>query len=308
MPLLSEVEILINAGSGSKNKEEETRLISDVFKSNGIKAHFLLARNGPELLKLAERSARGKTETIIAGGGDGTVSTVAAAILGTSKRLGVLPLGTLNHFAKDMHIPLDIESATRNIISGQSVTVDVGSVNKRIFVNNSSLGLYPNVVHNREKQQRLGLGKWPAFLWATLRALVRYPLLSVRFNVDGTETISRTPFVFIGNNEYKMDLFNIGSRESLKRGQLSLYIAPLTGRAGLVGLGLKAFIGRLSDGKNFKALLAQELWVEPSQKSIRVAIDGEVSVMETPLHYLIHPKALHVIVPREAVKNPQESP
>src|SRR5205823_8463154 len=116
---------------------------------------------------------------------------------------GVLPLGTLNHFAKDLGIPLELPDAVRNLVSGQPMAVDVGEVNGRIFLNNSGLGLYPDIVHDREKQQRrLGRGKWPAAVWAALAALRRFPFLSMRVTADGQRLARRTPFVFIGNNAY----------------------------------------------------------------------------------------------------------
>ena len=104
----------------------------------------------------------------MAGGGDGTVNTVASAVIDTDKTFGVLPLGTLNHFAKDLHIPLDLEAAARTIIAGHTTQVDVGEVNDEIFLNNSSLGLYPRLVQKRKKKQRLGSRKWAAFFWAAI--------------------------------------------------------------------------------------------------------------------------------------------
>jgi len=115
--------------------------------------------------------------------------------------------------------------AAQTIVEGYAINVDVGEVNRRIFLNNSSLGLYPTIVREREKQQRLGAGKWPAFVWAAVAALRRYPFLDVRLSADGKEFSRRTPFVFVGNNEYLMERLTIGMRECLDKGQLSLYMA-----------------------------------------------------------------------------------
>ncbi|HYJ46776.1 MAG TPA: diacylglycerol kinase family protein, partial [Pyrinomonadaceae bacterium] len=222
-----------------------------------------------------------------------------SVLIDTDTPLGVLPLGTLNHFAKDLKIPLDLEGAARVLFEGQEIRVDVGEVNGRIFLNNSSLGLYPNIVRYREKQQeRLGRGKWPAFVWATLTMLKRYPFLNVRLSTDEQTLIRRAPFVFIGNNEYEMESFQIGARSCLDKGQLSLYVAHRTGRLGLLRLALRALFGGLRQEHDFDAMCTKEIWIETRRpKRLRVATDGEVSIMTTPLHYRVRPGALRVLVP-----------
>jgi diacylglycerol kinase family enzyme len=152
----------------------------------------------------------------------------------------VLPLGTLNHFARDLGIPFDLHAAARTIVAGHTTEVDIGDVNNRIFLNNSSLGLYPMIVREREKRQRLGFGKWPAFIWATIQALRRYPFLDVRLRINGELLDLTTPFVFVGNNEYAMKSFNIGGRDRLDSGVLSIYITQRTSRRKLIGLAFPA--------------------------------------------------------------------
>ncbi|HVG32731.1 MAG TPA: hypothetical protein VM911_06610, partial [Pyrinomonadaceae bacterium] len=185
--------------------------------------------------------------------------------------------------------------------------VDVGEVNGRIFLNNSSLGLYPSIVRQREKQQeRLGRGKWPAFIWATLSVLRRYPFLTVRLNTDEKQMIRRTPFVFVGNNEYEMESFNVGARSCLDAGHLSLYTAQRTGRLGLLRFAIRALFGGLRDEKDFDALCTKEVWIETRRSRLRVATDGEVTVMNTPLHYRVLPGALKVLVPPPAEEDGKE--
>ena len=236
---------------------------------------------------------------VVAGGGDGTINAVASVIADSGVPFGVLPLGTLNHFAKDIGIPLALDEAIATIATGVRRTVDVGEVNDRIFLNNSSLGLYPDIVRDREKQQsRLGRSKWLAALWATIGALRRYPFLSVRLTMDdGSDHARRTPFVFIGNNAYTMQGFSVGARESLSDGKLSLYVAQRPGRLSLLRLGWSALCGRLAQERDFDVLSTKNLEIETRHKRIRVATDGEVTVMQTPLRYRIRPGALCVIVP-----------
>ena len=291
------IEVIINACSGDGNKEGIQQRLAEAFTAAGLEARISMARSGAEVISLAQRAARSEADTIVAGGGDGTINSVASSIVGSNKALGVLPFGTMNHFAKDLHIPLDLESAVRTIGAGRTARVDIGEVNGHIFLNNSSLGLYPSIVRERERQQHLGWGKWPAYVWAALSVLRRYPFLDIRLGVDGKELKSRTPFVFIGNNEYEMETLNIGGRACLDAGELSLYMTLRTGRLGLVRLALRALFGGLRQEKDFLALCTKEIWIGTKHKRVRVALDGEVTVMEPPLHYRVRPRELRVLAP-----------
>lgn len=291
------VKIIISAGAGPGDNTKAAELLADIFKEDRVDFDIALARSGAEVTELARAAAREPYKVVVAAGGDGTINSVAAAIIDTDKVLGVLPLGTLNHFAKDLGIPIDLQQAARTIIAGHTIDVDAAEVNNRIFLNNSSLGLYPMIVREREKRQRLGFRKWPAFVWATFQALRRNPFLDVRLRVNGELIDRTTPFVFVGNNEYAMDLLNIGARERLDRGELSIYITHGTSRLKLIALALRAVVGRLRNDKDFLALRSDELTIHTARKRVRVAFDGEIEVMEAPLHYRIRPRALRVIVP-----------
>ena len=301
MPLTPlKIIISANAGSVAGYDDKVRELLTQIFSESGVDIDLSLARSGAELTELAQDAARGPYKAIVAGGGDGTVSSVAASVINSDKALGVLPLGTLNHFARDLKIPTDIEAAAQTIVAGHTTEIDVAEVNNRIFLNNSSLGLYPTIVRERVKRERLGFRKWPAFVWATIQALRRYPFLDVRLRVNGELIDRTTPFVFVGNNEYAMESFNIGLRDRLDGGLLSIYITHRTSRWKLVTLAVRALVGRLRDDKDFLALHANEVKIETRRKRLRVAFDGEIEVMETPLQYRVRERALRVIVPKEA--------
>lgn len=297
----SKIEVIINAGSGSVEQEETKRLLAKLFAENGVEANIHLATDGEDIIELARKASKGDAEIIVAGGGDGTVSAVAGEVLKNKKTLGVLPLGTLNNFSKDLQIPQDLAEAVRVIAENQTKQIDVGEVNERIFVNNSSIGLYPNIVRRREKQQeRLGYGKWRAALWAALKMLRRSPFFAVRLETEEDSRVVRTPFVFVGNNDYDMDFFNIGRRECLDNGKLSVYFLHRSGRKGLLLLVVRTIFGRLKQTSDFEEINTGEITIETRKKRILVAFDGEVEKLETPLIYKIHAKALRVVVPREA--------
>jgi diacylglycerol kinase family enzyme len=234
---------------------------------------------------------------VVAAGGDGTVSAVASNLIGGAKSLGILPLGTLNHFAKDLNIPQDLDAAAQTILAGRVISVDVGEVNGRYFLNNSSLGIYPRIVAQRQQQQRIGRGKWRAMLSAACSMIHRYPVLFVRLTTDSAELARRTAIVFVGNNEYELEGLGMGARSCLDKGQLHVYVMHDTGIRGLARLFFSALFRKLNQVREFDATCTRELWVEGRHKHLRVSLDGELGFMELPLHYRTKPAALRVIVP-----------
>ena len=299
----SNVTVIVNSSAGQAVNESACQRLAEILRSGGLESKISFAQSGSNIAELARSAARSEGEIIVAGGGDGTINAVASELVGTDKLLGVLPLGTLNHFAKDLQIPVDLESAARAIVSGRAASVDVGEVNGRIFLNNSSLGIYPSIVEEREQQQQRGRSKWVAFFSAALTVLFRYPRLIVRLSTDGQELVRTTPIVFVGNNEYELEGLNLGMRKCLNAGRLFLYVLHHTGRWGLVRLALTALFGKIQKAKDFDVLCAREIWVETRRKRMRVALDGEVTFMDTPLHYRLRPAALRVIVPGAKVED-----
>ncbi|HEX9285638.1 MAG TPA: diacylglycerol kinase family protein [Thermoanaerobaculia bacterium] len=295
------VPVILNRSSGSVEDRDAGDRLREAFRSAGTEANVQLASSGEEVVALARRAASGPSEVVVAGGGDGTISSIASVLSGGEKALGVLPLGTFNHFAKDLKIPFDTEAAARTVVEGRVVRVDLGEVNGTVFVNNSSLGLYPRIVRHRDDlRERLGRGRWPAFAWATVHALHRHAPIDVLLSIDGREIRRRTPFVFVGNNVYEMRGFDIGSRDRLDRGELSLYLAPGARPLDLLFLGIRAFFGRLRAGTDFEALRTTEVRIDTRAGRAPVAVDGEISVLDTPLRYRVRPQALRVLVPRTA--------
>jgi diacylglycerol kinase family enzyme len=250
-------------------------------------------------------AAKQNPDAIVAAGGDGTVSAVAAALAGTGTPLGVIPTGTLNHFAKDLNIPLDLAGAARVIAARHIRCVDVAELNGRTFINNSSIGIYPQIVGSRERQrERLGRGKWISMLLACISVFRRYPTVRVRIGVEDKTVLRTTPFVFVGNNRYEMQMKTLGQRERLDGGELSLYFANRDGRFALLWLALRAVLGRLEQSKDFESMAVREVWIESAKRDLRVAMDGEVMRMKPPLHYQIRPGALSVLVPPPAREGP----
>ena len=292
--------VIMNRSAGGPDDPQER--IVELFRAHGESPRIVQPNAGDDLCSIAREAAESSERIVVAAGGDGTISAVAAELAGTDKILGVLPLGTLNHFAKDLRIPLDLETAVKTIQEGAVAAVDVGEVNGRNFINNSNLGIYPHIVSRREaQQQRLSRGKWPAFFWATMQALRRFPFLDLRITFEGRQISRRTAFLFVGNNQYEIAGFNLGSRACVNAGKLGLYLTQRTGRFGLFRLAFHALFGRVDQEKDFDVFCVEEARIETRKRRLLVALDGELVRMETPLHYRIRPGALRVLVPQEKV-------
>jgi diacylglycerol kinase family enzyme len=289
--------VLLNtrAGTTGQNLADQVR---EEFMAMQAPAE-VCETTGEEMERLARGAAAQNVDAVVAAGGDGTVSTIAAALAGTATPLGILPLGTLNHFARDLGLPLNLTAAVRTVALGQPRAVDVARVNGRVFINNASIGLYPHVVRRREvRRERLRSNKWLAMFFAVLRVLRRFPTVRVRLEVQDGTALRTSPFVFVGNNQYEMRLLAIGRRSQLDAGQLTLYVANRTGRFAILRLALRALLGRLEQARDFDSINVQEVEVESSKRRLLMAIDGELVRMAPPLHFEIWPRALTVLAPK----------
>ena len=302
------VLVLLNATAGAfvgRPVEEIREAVVAGFAARSVAAEVELLPPG----KLAARAqeARQKAQAneidaVIAGGGDGTIATVAAALAETGIPMGVLPLGTLNHFAKDLGIPLDLQDAVDVIAAGHDRAVDAGEVNGRIFLNNSSIGVYPYMVLDREKRRRReGLKKWSAMILAALKTMRLFPLRRLRVHVAGWTELCRTPCLFVGNNRYRMDLFALGRRERMDGGELWLYIARQQTRLSLIWFTFRALIGLTDAARDLQIFDVKTAEIGSRAQRLNIATDGEVESMRPPLHYRIRPGALRVYAPSAAV-------
>ena len=298
MPPPASVAVIVNARAGTALGHPRIEAeLADLFRAAGCDAEIIALRAGQDP-KEAARQASTRASIVAAAGGDGTVSSVAAGIVDSAAALGVLPLGTLNHFARDLRIPFDLPKAVAVVAAGHTGQVDAGEVNGLLFVNNSSIGLYPSIVDAREMLRSQGHAKWPAMAIATARVLRRYRGVTVTIDAGGQRRTWRTPFVFVGNNEYEIDGLRMGERARLDQGKLFVYLAPRLRVHQLPLLLAKALLGRARQSGDFEIVPATELWIGASRvRQVRVAFDGEVLRMRTPLHYRLRAKALRVVLP-----------
>jgi diacylglycerol kinase family enzyme len=289
----NETVVIVNSASGCGHGSPAIAAIEAEFRAVG-QAPRVSCVNADAIGRTIEHAIKSGARLIVIGGGDGTLSTAASSLVDTEATLGILPMGTLNHFAKDQQIPLDLTGAIRIIVSGRTKRVDVGEVNGRVFINNSSLGIYPDIVRLRK---RLGLGKWIGLAAATWLVLRRKSTLSIRLASEEGNRQYKTPFAFIGNNEYVVEGFDMGARKNMQTGQLSIYTSRLTGRVGIFRLAFRSLFKYLRVDRDFDAVIAREFVIEARRHQLRVATDGEVSMLKMPLHYRSRAGALRVMVP-----------
>jgi diacylglycerol kinase family enzyme len=293
--------VIVNRSGGTLkgSGDEEARIVA-AFEATGVDADVRMTEPADIFEALKEAAGAPGLDAVVAGGGDGTLSCAAGHLADSGRPFGILPLGTLNHLARDAGIPFGIEEAAAVIAAGHVRDVDVAEVNGRVFVNNSSVGLYPDMVRLREAQQeRIGRGKRLAMLsagFASLRAFRRHRLW---ISASGLETPIRTPLLFVGNNRYQVNLFGLGRREALDAGELCLYAIRAGSRLHLLWAGIRGVFGRLDQQRDFITAYVSEAEIGSNRPMLAVSVDGETERMETPLRYRIRPKALRLIVPAD---------
>lgn len=289
------IRVLVNGQAGSVNSESDRSQLVEQLASALPTAIIRWTDANVTMDQLIQQAMQELPTMLVAGGGDGTLNAVASAIVGTDTVLGVLPVGTLNHFAKDARIPTDLANAVLLLRDGVVKCIDVGMVNDRIFLNNAGLGIYPEIVRRREAQQRRGASKWPAAIAATVRVLYRYRELGLRLRMEGATLLRRTPALFVGNNEYSNDDTLEPYRKSLSAGTLSVFIPRARGPLPLLWFTLHALIGSVRNNRGFEMLLVDRFTIESKNRNLNVSIDGEVVSLPTPLRFSVRLGALRIL-------------
>ena len=270
--------------------------------------HEAAAAAGIEVLEISpgldcahevrDRVRRG-VKLFLAAGGDGTVHHVVQAVVQTDAVLAVLPLGTYNHFARDLNIPPGWQEALEVALHGDTRQIDTGHINDRFFVNNVSIGLYPELVAKREERGR-DYPRWKARLFALYTTLRKYPHVTLSVETAHRSEVLRTHVFMISNNRYELERFGIeASRDSLTEGKLSVYWLPHTSRLRLTRFLARYATGRVRSIPGFRSFKTLRMRVQTPRSHLKVGIDGEVFTMAPPLVVTAVPRSLLVRVPRD---------
>lgn len=299
------IGVIVNPHSGYVARHGESAVRKLI--AHGVpdaKIHVL--EKGDDVAAVCKNFLEGGATCIAAVGGDGTVRSVAAELTGTETPLGVIPGGTLNHFARDVGVGRNVEEAIRVLAIGFHLPVDVACVNDKIFLNNSSIGLYPRMVGIRERYEHR-LGKWRALVRAILLVARRAHsiLLEIQNGIEVQQV--RTYLLFVGNNQYEFDLLHLGQRETLDGGELCCFVLEAPNRVRLVPHVFHFLRDRGPDGRIFHSTSMRDLTVTPRGLGpIEVSADGEVFHLEPPLKYRVLPRSLRVVVPKPPPEGSRE--
>ncbi len=294
------VPVLINSAGGTAAKRgaalaDEVRA---AFADAGMEIDLRLL-DADELRDAVKELTN--TALIVVGGGDGTLGCAARILVerGGDTALGILPLGTRNHLARELGIPLDLAGAAKVIASRNSRRIDVAWAADELFLNNASIGLYPEMVGLRDDAQRRNrIAKWMAAIPASIATLRRIRHHRLRLRSAGQDREIVTPMLFVGNNHYEIEEGHPGKRSALDAGLLSIFAIGPSHRFQLIGFFVRSLLGRTRRERDFVAIGdVAEMEVGGPSRSVEIALDGEVTELNLPFTFRIDPLALTVIAP-----------
>jgi diacylglycerol kinase family enzyme len=298
-PLPVLIPVLINAGGGTAASlgDKLENQVRAAFDAAGLTIDLRLLDGCDMQAAVAKRA---HLPLVVVGGGDGTIGCAAGEVLKGEASLGILALGTRNHLARELGVPLDLGDAAKLIASGETRRIDVARVNDHLFINNASIGLYPAMVRVREEEQEAHrLPKWIAAVPASWSALKRLRHHRLRLRTPGVTREIATPMLFVGNNHYSLEAGRIGKRDALNDGLLSVFALASHSRAALIGFVLRAVIGRVRRREDFAAIGdVPELTVTGRSHDVDIALDGEVRRLTLPLKFRIEAGALRIVAPK----------
>jgi diacylglycerol kinase family enzyme len=296
--------IVFNAGSGKKGGNGEAEQLRALAAAHPDEVELREVTQGRDIVSTCRQALENGFETIVAAGGDGTIGAVASCLADTGRRMGILPLGTFNYFARANNIPEDIGEAFALLHEGEAVPQHVGEVNGVLFLNNASLGIYPAILRERESiYRRWGRSRLAAY-WSVVRTVAGFRRSSrLRVTVDGVEHRRRTPLVFVAFSEFQLDTFGLEGAEHVRRGELAVLVAPDCGRLGLLVFAVRLLARGMRRGTDFELFHGTDIGIEPSdprRQERLIARDGEKEIMSAPFRFRVRRDALRVIVPKSS--------
>lgn len=298
MPAVPRVRptMFFNASSGAKLPPDELSAFRATSNDLGIEI-VELAPHVDVGATIRRQLAEGR-RLFLAAGGDGTIHHVLQPLVNSEAALAVIPVGTYNHFAKDIGIPLPWREALETALSGETRQIDVARANDRFFVNNLSIGLYPELVRKREERGR-DYPRWKARMYAAYSTLRRYPHVTLNIETEHHHEVVRTHVFIVSNNTYDLSRIGIDApRSTLSEGRLSVYWLPHMPRIALMKFAAHYLAGRVRTAPGFRSFRTQRMKVQSSRLHLHAGIDGEVFTLSSPLVITSVPQSLLVKVPK----------
>ena len=256
--------------------------------------------DGTEIGTALSRAAASRSDVVIAGGGDGTVSAAAAVLMGTKKALAALPAGTMNLFARGLGIPMSLDGATEAFAGGRIRSIDVASANGRPFIHQFSIGIHAKMVALRDNMEfKSRLGKVRASIHASLTTILDPPTLKVSLVVGDAEMLTRATAVSVTNN-----LFGEGHlpyADDPDGGVLGIYVTVARHKRHMVRVLWSLARGRWRDNPHVEVHESDGavLRVLSRKTGRKCVIDGELLPAQAETVFRIHRKVLNVLVPSD---------
>lgn len=297
--------IMLNAGSGHHDATETRAVIEDVLRAAGRQYEITLVDTPTQLDAIARQTvekARASGGVVVIGGGDGSLNTVAQAVWGSGCPFGILPQGTFNLFGRAHDIPLDTAEATRILLTNRAEAVQVGMINDRIFLVNASMGMYPQVLEDREAwKAKYGRNRIVAFFAGVLTLLQHHRQVHLTtLEKDGKPGVLKTPTLFVGINEYQLRETGIlDEEETLPPNQLMAVTVRPVSTLGILWLMICGTFGKLGEAENIVSFHFEKLSIRRAgnfrTRTFRVAVDGELFWLSLPLEFRMAPEPLYLL-------------
>lgn len=298
----AQLVFVINAASGRHGAETTRQVIETALRAAGRSGELCFARPG-ELARVAQQAARTAAErhtAVVAVGGDGTINAVAQAAHAQGCAMGVVPQGTFNYFARTHAIPTDPAEAAQALLRAEPVAVQVGLINERVFLVNASVGLYPQMLEDRETYKaRFGRSRLVAFGAALVTLMGRHRQLRLRIELGSSAREITTPTLFVGNNRLQLEQVGVAQAPSLDEGCMAAVMLRPIGALAMLGLVLRGALGTLGEADTVESFKFQRMLVKPrrawGRRMVKVAFDGEVGRMRMPLEFQVSPQPLYLL-------------
>ncbi|MBL0728617.1 diacylglycerol kinase family protein [Piscinibacter sp. HJYY11] len=305
----SPLHVLLNAASGRDDAQATYALIGQRLAESGRRYRIEMVQRGADIPRTAQRLASQATAqggVIVAAGGDGTINAVAQAAHDAGCPMGVLPQGTFNYFSRTHGIPQDTAAAVSALLNAQAQPVQVGLINNRVFLVNASLGLYPELLEDREAyKQRFGRSRIVALFAAGATLLREHRQLRLRIERGGAVRDVRTATLFVGNNRLQLQQVGLPEARGIEHGRVAAVMLKPTSTWGLVRLMWNSALGKLSEADEVESFQFQHMTVQPwlpyGARRVKVATDGEICLMRAPLEFRVSPRPLYLLKPGAVV-------
>jgi diacylglycerol kinase family enzyme len=305
LPSTAPFFIVLNAGSGGGDAAETSSLIGRLLAESSRRHRIAVVRPGADIGGIARRAAQqalAEGGVAVAAGGDGTINAVAQAAHDVGCPMGVLPQGTFNYFSRSHGIPVDTEQAIRTLLNARVQRVQVGLVNEHVFLVNASLGMYPELLEDREQfKARFGRHRMVALAAALWTLLREHRQLRLAIELGGVVRELRTSTLFVGNNRLQLEQVGIAQQQAPETGRVAAVMLKPVGTWSMLGLLLRGALGTLGDAERIESFQFQRMTVRPwlpyGTRRVKVAADGEILWLRSPLEFRVSPRPLYLLKP-----------